>query len=71
MLSELAGVPAEKRGARFVCAMCLADPGGSVLAETVGTFEGVITDRPRGSNGFGYDPLLYLPDRDCTNGSDE
>lgn len=67
LLSELAGVPVEKRGARFVCAMCLVDPEGSVLAETLGTFEGVIADRPRGSNGFGYDPLLYLPDRNCTS----
>ncbi len=67
LLSELAGVPVEKRGARFVCAMCLVDPEGSVLAETLGIFEGVIADRPRGSNGFGYDPLLYLPDRNCTS----
>ncbi len=67
LLSELAGVPVEKRGARFVCAMCLVDPESSVLAETLGTFEGVIADRPRGSNGFGYDPLLYLPDRGCTS----
>ncbi len=67
LLSELAGVPVEKRGARFVCAMCLVDPESSVLAETLGTFEGVIADRPRGSNGFGYDPLLYLPDRNCTS----
>lgn len=67
LLSELVGVPVEKRGARFVCAMCLVDPDGSVLAETLGTFEGVIADRPRGSNGFGYDPLLYLPDRNCTS----
>ena len=62
LLRELAGVPPENRTARFVCAMCLADPAGRVLAETRGTFEGVIADVPRGANGFGYDPLLYLPD---------
>jgi len=68
LLEELRGVPMEKRAARFVCAMCLADVDGAVLAETHGTFEGVIGTEPRGENGFGYDPLLYLPDVDCTSG---
>jgi XTP/dITP diphosphohydrolase len=47
--------------------MCLAEPGGRVLAEAEGHYEGVIADAPRGSNGFGYDPLLYLPDAGCTS----
>jgi XTP/dITP diphosphohydrolase len=67
LLRKLEGVPAERRTARFVCAMCLADGKGRVLAETRGDFAGVIAHEPRGSNGFGYDPLLYLPDRDCTS----
>jgi XTP/dITP diphosphohydrolase len=67
LLRELGDVPAAERQARFVCAMCLADPDGTIVAETEGTFEGVIADAPRGSNGFGYDPLLYLPDEDCTS----
>lgn len=67
LLRELAGVPQEHRTARFVCAMCLADAEGNIIAETRGTFEGIIADEPRGSNGFGYDPLLYLPDRGCTS----
>lgn len=67
LLRELADVPQEQRTARFVCAMCLADAEGNIIAETRGTFEGVIADEPRGSNGFGYDPLLYLPDRGCTS----
>lgn len=67
LLRELAGVPAAQRSARFVCAMCLASPVGQVLHETRGTFEGVIVDAPRGANGFGYDPLLWLPDRRCTS----
>ncbi len=62
LLRELDHVPDDKRTARFVCAMCLADPSGRVAAETSGTFEGVIARRPRGRNGFGYDPLLYLSD---------
>ena len=67
LLAELQGVPAEQRTARFVCAMCLVDDGGSILAETRGTFQGIITTEPRGENGFGYDPLLYLPDVGCTS----
>ncbi|MHC5001861.1 MAG: RdgB/HAM1 family non-canonical purine NTP pyrophosphatase [Planctomycetota bacterium] len=67
LLTELRDVPPGRRAARFVCAMCLAAPDGSVLAETTGTFAGVITDRPAGRNGFGYDPLLYLPDAGCTS----
>ncbi len=67
LLQDLAGVPPQERTARFVCAMCLADEDGNVLAETGGTFEGIIADAPRGAGGFGYDPLLYLPDRGCTS----
>ena len=67
LLVELQGVPAERRTARFVCAMCLADTDGTIVAETHGTFQGIITTEPRGENGFGYDPLLYLPDVGCTS----
>jgi XTP/dITP diphosphohydrolase len=67
LLAALAGVPVERRTARFVCAMCLCLPDGRILAETRGTYEGRIADGPRGSNGFGYDPLLYLPDAGRTS----
>jgi XTP/dITP diphosphohydrolase len=67
LLRELAAVPDERRTARFVCAMCLAKADGTILAETRGQFEGVIAHQPRGSNGFGYDPLLFLPDRRCSS----
>ncbi len=67
LLAELAGVPAAERSARFVCAMCVADPDGRIVAETRGTYEGVIAPAPRGDNGFGYDPLLYLPDAGKTS----
>ncbi len=56
------GVAQEARQARFICAMCLADSTGQILAETKGEFAGVITDEPKGKNGFGYDPLLYIPE---------
>ncbi|HVW25223.1 MAG TPA: RdgB/HAM1 family non-canonical purine NTP pyrophosphatase [Polyangiaceae bacterium] len=62
LLRALAGVPFSERTARFVCAMCLASPEGRVLAESTGTYAGIIADAPRGEGGFGYDPLLYLPD---------
>jgi len=67
LLRELEGVALPDRTARFICAMCLANPSGAVAAETTGTFEGVITMTPRGNNGFGYDPLFELPRLGCTS----
>lgn len=61
VLELLEGVPVEKRTARFVCCLCLASPE-EVLLETTGKVEGIITDREIGSNGFGYDPIVYVPD---------
>ena len=60
VLRELACVPPEKRGARFVCVIAAARDGRT-LATFRGTAEGTILDAPRGSNGFGYDPLFYFP----------
>ncbi len=56
----LKDVPKEKRQARFVCCLCLASPE-KVLAETRGQLEGSIIDEPRGENGFGYDPIFFVP----------
>jgi len=61
LVAALAGVPLERRTARFRCAMALAEPG-RILLESSGTVEGLIIDEPRGSNGFGYDPHFLLPD---------
>jgi len=60
LLRALADHPPETWTARFRCVMALATPD-RVLAVTQGTCEGVITDRPAGTNGFGYDPHFYLP----------
>ena len=60
VLRELAGVPAEKRSARFVCLLAAARDGRT-LETFRGTAEGLILDAPRGENGFGYDPLFYFP----------
>jgi XTP/dITP diphosphohydrolase len=60
VLRLLEGVPKEKRTARFVCNLCLAGTD-KILIETEGKLEGLINDKPVGENGFGYDPILFLP----------
>jgi len=60
VLKLLQGVPTGKRTARFVCALCLASPEG-ILIETEGTLQGLINDEPIGKNGFGYDPIFFVP----------
>jgi len=60
VLKLLEGVPEHKRTARFVCRLCLAAPG-KVLAETEGRLEGVIAEKQIGENGFGYDPIFFVP----------
>lgn len=50
------------RSARFVCALCIAGPDGSIWFETEGICEGEILTEPRGTGGFGYDPVFYLPE---------
>ena len=67
LVERIAGIPQEERTARFVCAMCLVDPAGEILAEARGEFSGLIIDSPRGENGFGYDPYLFLPEEGCTS----
>lgn len=76
VLKLLEGVPKEKRTARFVCCLCLASPPDEpaiktagkrraspekVLAETEGKLEGVIAEKEIGENGFGYDPIFFVP----------
>lgn len=65
LLAELRGIDREMRTARFVCAAALVLPGGGEWVER-GTCEGRIAEEPAGQNGFGYDPVFYLPDRGRT-----
>ena len=60
VLKLLKGVPTKKRTARFVCSLCLASPD-QILIETQGTLEGLITEKEIGENGFGYDPIFFVP----------
>lgn len=61
----LAHVPWAQRTARFVCVIAIATPGGEVRT-VEGVCEGLIAHEPRGSGGFGYDPMFYLPEHGCT-----
>ena len=64
LIERLIDVPDEKRTARFVCAIAVAYPDGEV--ETIrATMEGRIGYEEKGSNGFGYDPIFYLPEYEC------
>ncbi len=63
LLQRLAGVPAERRTARYRCVL-VAARNGEALHRAEGAVEGVILDAPRGTAGFGYDPLFYLPQLD-------
>ena len=65
VLSELRGVPKEKRTARFLCSIALASPH-QLLFVVEGHCEGFITEDPRGRGGFGYDPIFYVPDYNHT-----
>ncbi len=69
LLTALAGVPAEKRTARFRAALALCDalgPLGDRAITSEGACEGVILDEPRGTGGFGYDPLFFAPELGMT-----
>ena len=70
ILDNLKDAKGDERSARFVCAIAAAFPDGRIIT-TVGTIEGLIADRERGKNGFGYDPLLYVPEYDMTTGEME
>ncbi|CAH2716296.1 dITP/XTP pyrophosphatase [Neobacillus rhizosphaerae] len=62
VLSELKDVPEAERTARFYCALAVAVPGQETMTVS-GTCEGRILEERRGSNGFGYDPVFYVPEQ--------
>ncbi|GIO04870.1 non-canonical purine NTP pyrophosphatase [Brevibacillus reuszeri] len=63
LLDELDGVPMERRTARFRCTIAFVVPGSEPVI-TTGSCEGLIAKEPKGTNGFGYDPVFYIPELD-------
>lgn len=68
LLSELGGVPMEKRTARFVTTLVFSNPKNDDDLVVEGEVKGLIATLPEGDDGFGYDPLFYLPEMDKTMG---
>ncbi len=70
IIDRLADAKGDERSARFVCAIAVAFPDGRILT-TRGTIEGVIGYEEKGENGFGYDPIVYVPEYGMTTGEME
>ena len=67
LIERMKGVKGKDRSARFVCVIAAAFPDGEIIT-TRGTIEGVIAEEPAGENGFGYDPIAYVPEYGMTTG---
>ncbi len=67
LLALLDAVPDEQRGAQFVCVMAFVQPGHDAAVLARGTWRGHLLRQPRGSNGFGYDPLFLVPSHGCSS----
>lgn len=65
IIEQLNNVDKEQRSARFVCVIACSFPDGNIVTRT-GIVEGYIAEKASGSNGFGYDPIFYMPEYDCT-----
>ena len=67
LLGELRGVPENRRGARFRCAIAFLPSPDAEPEVFEAAWEGRILDAPRGSNGFGYDPVFWVPEKGCAS----
>ncbi len=67
IIEKLKDAKGKERSARFVCAMAVAFPNGEILT-CKGIIEGLITYEQKGTNGFGYDPIVYVPEFEMTTG---
>jgi XTP/dITP diphosphohydrolase len=68
LIAEMAGVPEERRGARYVCNVALSDPQGTIRLQVEASCRGRITTEARGTHGFGYDPYFLIPEYHRTFG---
>lgn len=68
LLEELGETPPQRRGARYVCTLAVADPHGNIRAESEGFCRGMIRFAESGDAGFGYDPLFVIPEYHRTFG---
>ncbi|QDU36409.1 Non-canonical purine NTP pyrophosphatase [Maioricimonas rarisocia] len=68
LMEALSNVPTEKRGACYVCSIAVADPNGDVQLTVEQRCRGRVTEAPRGTNGFGYDPYFLIPEYHRTFG---
>lgn len=66
LLAEMKDVPYDWRNAHFVCSMALVDANGNLLHAQEGKVFGYIDDSPKGENGFGYDPIFFVPEYNKT-----
>lgn len=62
LLHQLNDTPDQQRTGRFVCVLALSDPSGNIIVTARDSVEGMLLREPRGSNGFGYDPLFFFPE---------
>lgn len=67
LIQKLEGVKGSDRSGRFVCAIAVCFPDGREIVKR-GTMEGLIAEEIKGDNGFGYDPIVYLPEYGMTSG---
>ena len=67
LIERMKGIKGKDRSARFVCVIAAAFPDGEIIT-TRGTIEGIIAEEPAGENGFGYDPIVYVPEYGMTTG---
>jgi XTP/dITP diphosphohydrolase len=68
LLDQLNAIPGADRSARFVCSMSIADPTGKTVFTAEGFCEGILAPEPRGTGGFGYDPIFIPDGHDLTFG---
>lgn len=68
LIEDVKNLPEERRAARFVCVMVfIRHAGDPVPLVAEGIWNGIAVTEPKGSNGFGYDPMFYVPTHDCTS----